>query len=145
MTTNNSTHSHRVAEINRIIRLRSDSSDDKTYHLSGGAISGVVVVSFAAVIIVLLFIFRKQVVICCTRRKQPVADEEQTLPPPTYAPSQSQSALHDAPYKNGSAWQASEMSSEQNAIHEIGQPAPHELGSLDIKPEGHGRVIHELN
>lgn len=134
-----------AAEINRIIRSRSDSSDDKTYHLSGGAITGIVVVSFAAVTIVLLLILRKQVVICCSRRKQPVADEEQTLPPSTYAPSQTRSALQDAPYRDGSAWQASEMSSEQNAIHEIGQPVPHELGSLDIKPKGYGRVIHELN
>ncbi|EAU39443.1 predicted protein [Aspergillus terreus NIH2624] len=134
-----------AAEINHIIRSRSDSSEDKTYHLSGGAITGVVVVSFAAVTIVLLWIFRKQLVICCSRRKQPVADEEQTLPSPTYAPSQRQSALQDAPYRDGSAWQAFEMSSEQNAIHEIGQPDPHELGSLDVKPKGHGRVIHELN
>lgn len=134
-----------AAENNRIIRSRSDSSVDKTYHLSGGAITGVVVVSFAAVTIVLLLIFRKQVVICCSRKKQPVPDEEQTLPPPSYTPSQTQSALQDAPYRNGSAWQAFEMSSEQNAIHEIGQPNPHELGSLDIKPEGYGRVIHELH
>lgn len=134
-----------AAEINHIIRSRSDSSEDKTYHLSGGAITGVVVVSFAAVTIVLLWIFRKQLVICCSRRKQPVVDEEQTLPSPTYAPSQTQSALQDAPYRDGSAWQAFEMSSEQNAIHEIGQPDPHELESLDIKPKGHGRVIHELN
>ena len=134
-----------AAEINRIIRSRSDSPEDKTYHLSGGAITGVVVVSFAAVTIVLLLIFRKQVVTCCSRRKQPVADEEQTLPQPPYAHSQTQSALQDAPYRDGSAWQASEMSSEQTAIHEIGQPPPHELGSLDIKHKGHRRVIHELD
>ncbi|CAI7619365.1 unnamed protein product [Penicillium glandicola] len=110
-----------------------DTPTDKTYHLSGGAITGIVVVSFAAVAIVVLIIFRKRIVGCCGGRdKTPVVDSEQALSPPTYMPPQTQPIL-----QNGDlGWQASEMS-EENAIHEI--------ASMDAKSKGNGRVIHELS
>ncbi|KAJ5106357.1 hypothetical protein N7456_003032 [Penicillium angulare] len=134
-----------AVQLHHSIRSSSDSSDDKTYHLSGGAITGIVVVCFAAVAIVLLIIFRKQVVICCARKKNIVADEEQTLPPPAYVSSQTQLATHDASYKDRSPWKPAEMSSDQNAVHEIGQPAPHELSSVHGNSNQPERVLHELS
>lgn len=89
--------------------------------------------SFAAVAIVVLIIFRKRIVGCCGRDKTPVVDTEHALSSPTYMPPQTQPVL-----QNGDlAWQASEMSSEENAIHEI--------GSMDAKSKENGRVIHELS
>lgn len=88
--------------------------------------------SFAAVAIVVLIIFRKRIVGCCGRDKIPVVDNEHALSSPTYMPPQTQPVLQSGDL----AWQASEMS-EQNAIHEI--------GSMDAKSKGNGRVIHELN
>ncbi|KAJ5423799.1 hypothetical protein N7491_009015 [Penicillium cf. griseofulvum] len=109
-----------------------DTPTDKTYHLSGGAITGIVVVSFAAVAIVLLVIFRKRIVDCCgCRDKNPVVDIEHALASPTYIPPQTQPVL-----QNGDLAWASEMS-EQHAIHEI--------GPMDAKSRGNGRVFHELS
>lgn len=89
--------------------------------------------SFAAVAIVLLVILRRRVVGCCGRDKTPVVDIEHASSPPTYMPPQTQPVLQNGDF----VWQASEMPSEQNAIHEI--------GSMDAKSKGNGRVIHELN
>lgn len=79
-----------------------------------------------------LIIFRKRIVGCCSRDKTPVVDTEHALSSPTYMPPQTQPAL----LSSDLAWQASEMS-EQNALHEI--------GSMDAKSKGDGRVVHELN
>ncbi|KAJ5163257.1 uncharacterized protein N7500_005087 [Penicillium coprophilum] len=93
---------------------------------SSGAITGIIVVSFAAVAIVVLIIFRKRIVGCCGRDKTSVIDSEHALSSPAYMAPQAQFIL-----QNGAlAWQASEMSSEPNAIHEI--------GSMDAKSKVNG-------
>ncbi|KAH8706025.1 hypothetical protein BGW36DRAFT_368593, partial [Talaromyces proteolyticus] len=121
-----------TTQIHHAPRSSSDTSTDKTYHLSGGAIAGIVVVASAAVAIVVLIIFRKRIVAYYGRDKTQVADNEHALSSPTYMPPQMQPVLQN----DDLAWQASEMSSEQNDIYEI--------GSIDANPKGNGRVIHEL-
>ncbi|KAJ5834043.1 hypothetical protein N7447_000069 [Penicillium robsamsonii] len=132
-TTTAITHLPIGTQIHHTPRSSPDTATDKTYHLSGGAITGIVVVSFAAVAIVLLIIFRKRIVGCCGGAKTPVVDIEHASSPPMYIPPQTQPAIQDGDL----AWQALEMSSEHNAIHEI--------GSMDAKSKGNGRVIHELS
>ncbi|KAJ5597983.1 hypothetical protein N7537_008067 [Penicillium hordei] len=127
------THLPIATQIHHTPRSSPDTATDKTYHLSGGAITGIVVVSFAAIAIVLLIIFRKRIVGCCGRDKTPVVDIEHASSPPTYMPPQMQPVLQN----DDLAWQASEMPSEQNAIHEI--------GPMDAKSKGNGRVVYELS
>ncbi|KAL2701443.1 hypothetical protein AAEP93_008262 [Penicillium crustosum] len=132
-TTTTITHLPTATHIHHTPRSSPDTATDKTYHLSGGAIAGIVVVSFAAIAIVLLIILRRKVVGCCGRDKTPVVDIEHASSPPTYMPPQTQPVLQNGDF----VWQASEMPSEQNAIHEI--------GSMDAKSRGNGQIVHELS
>ncbi|KAJ5659697.1 hypothetical protein N7507_006148 [Penicillium longicatenatum] len=96
--------------------------------LSGGAIGGIVVGCVAGVTIVLLLLFRRRIMICFGRSKPPTNDGPTWSP--VYMPPQTQSMAQT----EDSGWQQpSEMSSEQNAIHEIGSSRAEQ------------RVIHELS
>ena len=97
--------------------------------ISGGAIGGIVVGCVAAIAILALFVFRKKLLACLGRNKNP--EEEGPAWSPVYMPPQTQSMA-----QSDSTWQASEMSADQGAIHEI--------GSSQCIATPRPKVVHEI-